>query len=130
QCGYIHDDDWIIERVWRGGDARCEWIADGGDGGLFAGDGDGGREFDIDGDNDRDYAGGDVDLDDYGHQRKCDAYRDGDAGGDDGGDGSDQHRLCGARDSHGEYGSGWSGGEGELEQRQRAVECDGTSVGG
>lgn len=37
---------------------------------------------------------------------------------------SDQHRLCGARDSHGECGSGWRGGEGELQQCQRADEYD------
>src|SRR5262249_24618691 len=130
QCGDVHDDDRSVERVWRGGDAQCERIADGGDGELFAGDGDGSRKLDVDSGDGGEHAGGDVDLDDHGDERECDAHGDGDADGDGGRERSDQHRFCGARDSHGEYGGGWGGGEGELEQCQRADEYDGASVGG
>ena len=43
-------------------------------------------------------------------------------------DGSDQHRLCWARDGDGKHGSSGSGGEGELEQRERVDEHDGQAL--
>src|SRR5262249_26665437 len=130
ECGDVHGDDRSIDRVWRGGDAQCERIADGGYSEFFAGDGDGSRKLDVDSNDGGEHAGGDVDVDDHGDERECDAHGDGGADGDGGRDRSDQHRFCGARDSHGEYGGGWGGGEGELGQRQPADEYDGASVGG
>ena len=49
----VYGNDWSIERVRRGGDAKRDGITDGSDAEFLAGDGDGGREFDTYGDDER-----------------------------------------------------------------------------